>query len=377
MKRLAFALGAVLLGLAGACLVCEIVLRLTGVRPERYELPRWYVLHEGEYKHWGKLGRGHIKRPGPYTSLGVGMGEYVPGATFKVVFDTNPRGYFDEDNGVVMQVNELGLRGPSVSPDKPHGVTRILGLGDSFTFGSGVRDADTFLRRLELALNRSPGRPGDGYEVLNAGVQGYSTRDEVLYLEQRWLALQPDLVLIVFYVNDAYSDAALLNMGEELGIYRQPTGLARQSRLLDLVQHRLQVRRIGRETERYYNRAYFSDPGGALQGAERGDWDASRRALRRAVRLARERDVGLGLVLFPELHRLRGDYPFEAIHALVLQTCEELGLPALDLMETFRGRDERQLWVHPSDHHPNEIAHGISAGPLEEFVRALLEERSR
>ena len=68
MKKIVFRLGAALLGLAAAFLVGEIAVRLAGLRPERYELPRWQVLHEGEFRHWGKLGRGHIKRPGPNCS---------------------------------------------------------------------------------------------------------------------------------------------------------------------------------------------------------------------------------------------------------------------------------------------------------------------
>jgi hypothetical protein len=62
--------------------------------------------------------------------------------------------------------------------------------------------------------------------VLNAAVMGYNTRDEVIYLERRWLAFAPDLVLITFYLNDAYSDTTFLNMGQELALDAAPTGLA-------------------------------------------------------------------------------------------------------------------------------------------------------
>jgi hypothetical protein len=47
-------------------------------------------------------------------------------------------------------------------------------------------------------------------------------------------------------------------------------------------------------------------------------------------------------------------------------------MPVHDLLPAFGGHQDHQLWVHPTDHHPNEIAHDLAAGSLEEFVRTLL-----
>jgi hypothetical protein len=44
-------------------------------------------------------------------------------------------------------------------------------------------------------------------------------------------------------------------------------------------------------------------------------------------------------------------------------------MPFLDLLDTFRGHDEKSLWVHPTDHHPNEAAHALAAEAIERFVR--------
>ena len=45
-------------------------------------------------------------------------------------------------------------------------------LGDSFTFGEGVPDEETFVARLDAALR------GEGLQVLNAGVAGHGTVEE-------------------------------------------------------------------------------------------------------------------------------------------------------------------------------------------------------
>src|SRR5687767_10218479 len=185
-----FPLAAVVIGLLAPLLTAEIAFRLLKIAPERYAPPRWLAWDGAAFREGDLWGGGLIKRPSPYEGLGVSMGEYVPAASFKVVYATNPRGYFDPDGGVPMTINSLGLRGGEVSRDKPPGTYRILGLGDSFTMGYGVRNEDVFLHRLQAGLNAAP--PGSSrYEVLNAGVGGYNTRDEVVYLERRWLALDP------------------------------------------------------------------------------------------------------------------------------------------------------------------------------------------
>ena len=119
--------------------------------------------------------------------------EYIPGSTKYNCYPDNPRGYFDPDNCIRYFINAQGFRGPEVSQRKPAGVFRILGLGDSFMLGVGVRDEDTYLRRLERLLNRS----GRGkFEVLNFGVEGYNTEDEASLFAGRGVEYDPDLVLV-------------------------------------------------------------------------------------------------------------------------------------------------------------------------------------
>ena len=368
--RLALSAGALLLALLAA----EILVRVRNIAPERYPRPTWEVRYRGAFRPSNIWGNGLFKRDSRFLDLGVRMGEYVPGAAIKCRYATNPRGYFDDDGGVIMTVDALGMRSRATPtpPEKPAGTYRVLVLGDSFTFGVGVRDADTFCRRLETKLTARHERPVD---VLNAGVQGYNTRDEVLYLEKQWLGLDPDLVLIVFYLNDAYDDSTILNNGEALGIYEtQPGGPARVSRLWDLAQHKLRARRASRAVEEFYQRHFFADADSFLEapGQLRVDWAASKTALVRAADLAEAHGFQLGLVMFPELYRLKGGYPFGAVHKLVAATCTDLGIPVLDLYgDVFEGQHAPDLWVHPSDHHPNEIAHRMVADAMAVFCETL------
>ena len=383
LKKIFFRIAAVVLSLVAALVLFEIFLRVFQIKPARYSGQQVLAWDGAAFRPvlvWDGAGfrlvetnvsGGRVKAVSRLAELGVDMGEYVPGAAFKNVFPDNPRGYFDRDNAVLMTINSLGLRGDEIPAKKPAGTCRILGIGDSFAFGDGVKDEDTFLHRLQMQLNAAtPGKKP--FEVLNAGVQGYNTRDEVLNLEHRWLALEPDVVLIVFYINDAYNDGVILNAGQELEIYQsKPPGLAQYSYLWDLAQHRYQSHRAAKTLEKFYHTKYFSDPESFFKSEEafNVDWTVCDAALERAAQLARTRKFKLGLVMFPELYQLDDDYPFGAIHKLVGEACRRREIPFLDLFDTFRGRKPESLWVHPCNHHPNEIAHALAATAVEQFVR--------
>jgi hypothetical protein len=92
-------------------------------------------------------------------------------------------------------VNARGYRGAAHPYEKTPGKTRIVMLGDSVTFGSWVRDFETFSYLLE---HRS-----DRYEVVNLAVEGYGTDQELLMLEEEGLRYHPDVVVLnVCVAND-------------------------------------------------------------------------------------------------------------------------------------------------------------------------------
>ena len=98
-----------------------------------------------------------------------------------------------------LRTNSLGFRGNAVSEQKPEGAFRVLVLGDSVAFGWGVDEAATFLRRFEAEWNTTNARQ---IEVVNAGHLVYDSVQEWALLRDQGLALQPDLVLLVYVVND-------------------------------------------------------------------------------------------------------------------------------------------------------------------------------
>ena len=94
--------------------------------------------------------------------------------------------------------NSQGFRGPEIQVAKPPGLFRILAVGDSYTWGDGVEDDAVWVRRLEDRLRRC-----GPVEVVNAGFVGRNTVGEADWLEQKGMALSPDLVLLAAEPGDA------------------------------------------------------------------------------------------------------------------------------------------------------------------------------
>lgn len=101
---------------------------------------------------------------------------------------------------VRVRINSRGYRGREYPWDAPAGF-RILGLGDSFAFGFGVEEDDTYLARLERALSARRA------EVINAGLAGMGPDNEARLLAADGPGLRPALVLVAFYVGNDLMDA--------------------------------------------------------------------------------------------------------------------------------------------------------------------------
>lgn len=87
-------------------------------------------------------------------------------------------------------------------PD-PH-VPRIAVVGDSFTFGWGANDDQTYPSQLEQLLNGKVGPT----EVLNAGVCGTGTGNEALWYDLWVRSFHPNLVILTVVPNDTDDDLA-------------------------------------------------------------------------------------------------------------------------------------------------------------------------
>ncbi len=121
---------------------------------------------------------------------------------------------------VAIRVNAHGERSDAEIPfERTPGKRRLLVIGDSFSFGHGVEAAQGAGRlRLESLLPAS--------EVVNLAVTGYGTDQQVLRLEKRGLAYQPDVVILGLFEGNVFRNVKREQMG-----YPKPRFALRGGRL--------------------------------------------------------------------------------------------------------------------------------------------------
>jgi hypothetical protein len=96
---------------------------------------------------------------------------------------------------VTVKNNSLGLR--DIEPERDAKPT-ILFLGDSFVWGYNVEDSERFTDLLRSEL--------PGYRIVNAGVTGYGTDQEYLLMRRIWELVNPDVVVLMFCVENDRAD---------------------------------------------------------------------------------------------------------------------------------------------------------------------------
>ena len=109
--------------------------------------------------------------------------------------------YFSPEFDNMVTFNSKGLRDVEHQYEKATGTYRILVLGDSLPIGFQVKMNETFPKLLEQKLNAGE-KPGLTYEVINAGVGGYGSENELLFYETEGRKYKPDMVLLAFSMSD-------------------------------------------------------------------------------------------------------------------------------------------------------------------------------
>jgi lysophospholipase L1-like esterase len=112
----------------------------------------------------------------------------------------------------IFQINADGFKGPEL--DKTHSRLRILTIGDSCTFGT-LFDKYSYPRTLERELRSK----GIETEVVNAGVESYTTGNVLMRIEQ-FKALRPEIVTIYIGWNNLFGPEPRIGLDKYSYTYR-------------------------------------------------------------------------------------------------------------------------------------------------------------
>ena len=250
----------------------------------------------------------------------------------------------------------------SLQDELPHtkdpGVYRITVVGDSFTFGPYLQLEDTFPKRLEHFLNLDPS--AQRVEVLNRGVSGSATTDQVAIVEKA-IAAGANVVVLEITLNDAEPHS--LTADERKTLFEDPLQVSNRFAWWKSLRFLLSRIHNSQTVSRYieYHTRFFREP----ETFKRFD-----DALARMSRAAQRAQVPLVAVVFPLFDfRIDERYPFKESHEIVGRALASHQIPMLDLRGAYRNIPPERLQVIPAvDNHPNEIAHRIAAEHLLAFL---------
>ncbi|MDC0660387.1 GDSL-type esterase/lipase family protein [Leisingera sp. SS27] len=308
---------------------------------------------------------GHVNRPG--TRARVRAPEY------DVEYATDSRGF---------------RTGGAPAAEPAAGAVRVLLLGDSFTFGAANAAQDSWAALLEQRFAAG----GRAVEIINAGVPGYDTSQQALYLERLYGSLQPDIVLVSFMTNDLFVNEPIQRApdGTETARGDARAVIAQGARKRSSLQAVTLLKRQLMKSDSTYVRLYLMTPRAAFYSLPASDlvqrkMAATQALLRRIREFCAARGAALLVVSVPQLFQVfaaaadsppKGVIPDLPDRELTQFAASEgiAWVSLLDLLVQSYRRGGADLY-HRYDGHLNAAGNRVMAEAVHAALLPLLAER--
>lgn len=304
----------------------------------------------------------------------------------KSYYSSNYRGYFlprKLDNGETVYFippsRHLVLH--HEQRKKSSSYFKLLAFGDSFTIGQGVSAHDTWVKQLEAYY------PQGSFLASNYGMGGFGVDEVVLEIEDRLKKEDANLLVYAFVLNDPIYlptpegirlDRDFKNdYGDDTGLYydfilwrtrvfelnrsKVYSFLSRVSYIARYFISQLELKRVGKNTERFYHHLYDSKIN--QEGLKH-----TFKVIDKMKKLADDKKIPFVVMIFPLFYQTQSNYPFAEIHHFMSLELNKRGISSFDLLPAYTGVADRELWVHPTDQHPNNFAHKIAALTLKSWI---------
>jgi hypothetical protein len=252
--------------------------------------------------------------------------------------------------------NSEGLRDSEYPFD--HTSYRILALGDSFTEGYHLTLASSWPKQLQQDLRE---RGYQSVEVLNAGRSGTDTAWQASFLQKHGLKYKPDAVVLSFLYNDCThtcSNCGAVQIEKREKKAEEQLNKSAWSELQKFVELALMRSSLTQATVSEYLTPFSEHDAGYQQCTD---------ALLRMKRLADEGHFKLLVFIYPMLFDLK-HAPFRDIHTTMMDFLRQHDITAFDALPALSTYRDTDLWVLPSDSHPDRQANGIVASALSDFM---------
>jgi lysophospholipase L1-like esterase len=254
---------------------------------------------------------------------------------------------------------------------------RILFIGDSLVWSGETSSGELYTKVLEQRLKTSV----NSFEVINAGIPGYTTYQELEFLKIYGLDMEPDLVVLGFVFNDVYYKYLHKPTSQKI-LGREPTAHLYHFNPDTFLGHLFarshlahQIISLGEMLwKRILDRPVFPFE-------RRGDfylawkpygWDHARALIREMHALLRQKGVPLVVLVFPISDQVNDEYR-RLDQAFVLypqrkirEICDEYAIPMLDLTEVIYR--EGGITLFRDYLHLNGKGNDVVASELEKYL---------
>lgn len=286
-----------------------------------------------------------------------------------------------------VRINSRGLRDREIPYRKPAGVYRILVLGDSQTFGYGVRAEETYAKVLEQRLRSRR------VETINTGVPGSGTAHQLHFLETEGWKYAPDAVVLGFFFNDILENKQCRLYAVEDGRIVRIAVPAAEGHSLFKVQgvpeNPVDVQAVHGPIRpapprppfliRYSHLARLARQAASNVKRESSVPDQvgiparelSAHLLAEVARRCRDRDVLFLTALIPSWEECKDpeERALKEKYREVLRFVERPGEQILDLLPPMRAAGNEAL-LYPQDRHLNPKGHAVVAAEIERVLRS-------
>ncbi len=269
---------------------------------------------------------------------------------------------FSEDYEFNAKHNSHGFRTPEYTIAHPPATFRIVIIGDSYTWGQGVKPEETFSCQLNELFKKKYPNQNVSIEVIALGVCGSRFIDNFIRLQTHAQSLNPDLVIFQFLQNDIeyYHQSKYYLSNSSVRYLSEGSFL---SGLLKKISMKTNYEKIQKQ----------------LYNPESFEWKYFTSSLKALQKWSEQQEIDLFFLSFPELHRYKNSRSFlnkyiksssiDRFQESAIAEISKKGFNVLALNDAYKKHTgDHNLFVSKTDSHPNAFAHKIVADALFNYI---------
>ena len=265
-----------------------------------------------------------------------------------------------------LATNELGLRDLPLNSNADR---TILLLGDSVAWGDSIRDVRRIFPSLtEQFLNE---KHEQTFEIVNSGVPGYSTFQQLRYLQLYGLKLEPDMIILQFCLNDVverYSSVAeyggdnvFLGVDTSQAVKGLHGWLLRNSRIYEAVARFLV--KLSRDQQKYLVQDMAKDE---LSPEILEAWNLTLSEIDEIREVAVDNDIPLLILITPYRFQLKNPKGLNQPQRILQDYARKHNIPVIDLLPMFEAfqQTEKDVTLFIDENHFSLQGHLLTAFTL-------------